>query len=140
MLKKLVDEGLIRASPGLKNRSFETSQHIYEITPEGTKCLKEGRRMFANAGQRWSSMRRIFAEFVSPEQASGFLLEVSKLNFQMSQELIDTKISALSESDAEYVLKEYALNLERQLNWTKIKLSEFEKKRPTAVSTIRQTR
>jgi DNA-binding PadR family transcriptional regulator len=136
MMKKLVDEGLIRASS--KSRDSESSQRIYEITPEGLKCLADGRKMFVSAGQKWSSMRRIFMDLMDPDQISKFLVEGSKLQFEMSQELIDSKISKLSPSDAEYTLREYALNLERQLTWTRNRLETFEKKVPT-LNTVKQT-
>lgn len=137
MLKKLVDEGLIRGSS--KIRGSETSQRVYEITPEGSKCLKEGKKMFAGAGQRWSAMRRIFMDLMDPVQISNFLVEGSKLQFEMSQELISSKILMLSQTDAEYTLREYALNLERQLSWTKSRLAQFDK-RVATVNTVKQTR
>ncbi len=137
MLKKLTNEGLIHTSS--KSRSSETAQRVYEITSEGSKCLKDGKSMLANAGQRWTAMRRIFMDLVDPSQISEFLTEGSRHQFEMSQELIETKISKLPESDAEFTLKEYALNLERQLNWTKNKLSHLEKKAvaPTPVKATR---
>lgn len=125
-LKKLVSEGLIRASP--KSRSSESSQRIYEITPQGLDVLKQGRDMLANAGRKWSAMRGIFCELIEPSHIPTFLIEGSKANFQVTQEIIDSKISKLNQSEAEFVLKEYALNLERQLNWTKVKLQEIENK------------
>jgi DNA-binding PadR family transcriptional regulator len=126
MLKKLTNEGLIRASS--KSRNSETAQRIYEISAEGSKCLKEGKNMFANAGERWTAMRRIFIDLMEPSQLSWFFTEGAKQTFEMTQELVDTKIMKLSQSDAEYTLKEYALNLERQLDWTRSRLTQFEKK------------
>jgi len=126
-LKKLEREGLIRAS-GSKVRGSETSQRTYEITPEGAGCLKEGKDMLANAGKRWGMMRGIFIDMMDADRIASFLLDGSKWNFQMAQEIIDSKITKLTPSDAEFTLKEYALNLERQLDWTKSKLAQLEKK------------
>lgn len=125
ILKKLVNEGMIKANS--RSKSSETSQRIYEITPDGAERLREGKDMLANAGRRWSAMRGIFVELMDATQLPTFLVEGSRANFQMSQEIIDSKISKLSKSDAEFTLKEYALNLERQLGWTKAKLEELEK-------------
>ena len=133
-LKKLVKEELIRVTPSSKSRASETSLRVYEITPKGLKCLSQGKDMFANAGRRWGMMRGIFVDLMDPERVSSFIVEGSKLNFQMTQEIIDSKISKLSPSDAEFTLKEYALNLERQLNWTKTKLLELEKKSGVALT------
>ncbi|MDH2901687.1 MAG: PadR family transcriptional regulator [archaeon] len=139
MLKKLTNEGLIRVS-STKSRSSETAQRVYEITPEGSKCLKDGKNMFANAGQRWTAMRRIFMDLMDPSQISEFLTQGSKLQFQLSQELIETKVSKLPQSDAEFTLKEYALNLERQLNWTNTKLSQFDKKTTAPTAQVKTSR
>lgn len=125
-LKKLVKEGLIRVGPAPKSRN--SSQRVYAITPKGEQCLREGKDMLANAGRRWAMMRGIFIDLMDAERISTFLVEGSRLNFQTSQEIIDSKISKLNPSEAEFTLKEYALNLERQLNWTKSKLSQLEKK------------
>jgi DNA-binding PadR family transcriptional regulator len=133
-LKKLVSEGLIKASP--KSKSSESSQRIYEITPDGMECVKQGRDMLANAGRRWSAMRGIYVELMDPSQLPTFLVEGSRAHFQMSQEIIESKISKLSRSDAEFTLKEYALNLERQLKWTNAKLEELQKNAETNVPKV----
>jgi DNA-binding PadR family transcriptional regulator len=127
-LKRLEKEGLIRAIVNPKYRSAETSQRIYEITPEGSNRLKEGKDILASAGRKWAMMRGIFIDMMSTDRISTFLLENSKSNFQTAQEIIDSKLARLNPSDAEFTLKEYALNLERQLNWTRTKLSQLEKK------------
>ena len=73
-------------------------------------------------------MRGIFIDMMDTNRISTFLLENSKSNFQTAQEIIDSKLTTLNPSDAEFTLKEYALNLERQLKWTRTKLSQLEKK------------
>jgi DNA-binding PadR family transcriptional regulator len=133
MLKKLTKEGLIRSSTKKSKKGSETSQRVYEITPLGAKCLKNGKNMFAHAGQRWTAMRRIFIDLLDISQISEFLTEGSKNQFELSREVIETKLSKLPKDEVEFILKEYALNLEKQLNWTKNKLSQFdEKKTPVA--------
>ena len=81
-------------------------------------------------------MRGIFVELMDPAQIPTFLVDGSRANFQMSQEIIDSKISKLSQSEAEFTLKEYALNLERQLSWTKTKLAEIEKRAEAAAPKV----
>jgi DNA-binding PadR family transcriptional regulator len=127
MLKKLVSQGLIKARKTTK-RASETEQRIYEITPEGLTYLKEGKEMFANASHRWSFMRRIFLELIEPKDASRFLLDGSRDYFEGSREIVDSKLTSLPSSEIESILKEYALNLERQLEWTKGKIGQISKK------------
>jgi DNA-binding PadR family transcriptional regulator len=125
-LKKLVREGLIRTSS--KTSLPLSSQRVYEITPKGMDCLREGKDMFTNAGKKWSSMRAIFVELMDPSDIPSFIVEGSKASFQMSRYVVDSKFSKMSEEEAEFTLKEYALNLERQLTWTKSKLQELQAK------------
>ncbi len=140
MLKKLTTEGLIRGSASEKNRSSETAQRSYEITPEGAKCLKDGKEMFAHAGEKWTAVRRIFMDLMDPSQISEFLTEGSKLHFQFTRELIESKVPSLSRSEAEFTLKDYVLNLERQLEWARSRLAQTEKKALTATTPRVKTR
>ncbi len=134
MLKKLVLKGLIRSTTSLARRNSETEQRAYEITPKGSHYLKQGQEIFASAGHRWSSMRRIFIELIDPVHAAEFLVNGSKVHFMTSQEIIDSKLGKLPSTEAEYVLKEYSLNLERQLDWTRAKLSQLDKKSISAAA------
>jgi DNA-binding PadR family transcriptional regulator len=127
-LKKLEREGLIRAGGNPRSKGTEASQHVFEITPQGLKCLKEGKEILANAGRRWGMMRGIFIDMMDGDHIPSFLLEGSKSNFQMARQLIDSKLSRLDPGEMEFTLKEYALNLERQLSWTKEKIAQLEKK------------
>lgn len=124
MLKKLTSQGLIRATQ-TKTRGSDTSQRTYEITPKGAKCLGQAKEMFASAGFRWTSMRRLFIELMDSDQVAKFLVEGSKAGFQMSQELVNTKIIKLSQKEGEFALKEYILNLQKQLDWAERKLGEL---------------
>ena len=81
--------------------------------------------MFASAGFRWTSMRRLFIELMDSDQVAKFLVEGSKAGFQMSQELVNTKIIKLSQKEGEFALKEYILNLQKQLDWAERKLGEL---------------
>ncbi|MHB1907532.1 MAG: PadR family transcriptional regulator [Nitrososphaerales archaeon] len=125
MLKKLTSQGLIRATQTKTRRGSDTSQRTYEITPKGAKCLGQAKEMFASAGFRWTSMRRLFIELMDSDQVAKFLVEGSKAGFQMSQELVNTKITKLSQKEGEFALKEYILNLQKQLDWAERKLGEL---------------
>jgi hypothetical protein len=53
----------------------------------------------------------------------------------MAQEMIESKQNKISQADLEYILKEYMLNLERQMNWANRLLN---KSRPKLAPSIRQ--
>lgn len=135
MLKKLVSQGLIKSKTTSTKRSSETEQRVYEITPKGLTCLKEGKEMFASAGNRWGSVRRIFMELIEPEDAARFFVESSRTQLDGTRELVDSKLSVLPPSEVESLLKEYEINLERQIEWTRKRISTVGRKiAPTPAS------
>jgi DNA-binding PadR family transcriptional regulator len=114
ILKKLVSEGLIKAEP---EPTEEATRRVYHITPKGVESLAHAKEMFANFQQRFGSLRRLFIELIDPENLATFFVDGSNRQFQMAQEMIESKQNKISPADLEYILKEYALNLERQINW-----------------------
>jgi DNA-binding PadR family transcriptional regulator len=127
MLKKLVSQGLIKASSPTK-RSSETEQRVYGITSKGRNYLDEGKQMFANAGNRWSYVRKIFIELIRPEDLAKFFSDSARMQFEGSREMIEAKLVALPPGELQMVLKEYELNLERQLEWTKSRMAQIDRK------------
>src|SRR6266702_4591821 len=114
ILKKLVSEGLIKADPEPSN---EATRRVYQITPKGVESLAHAKEMFANFQQRFGSLRRLFIELIDPENLATFFVDGSNRQFQMAQEMLESKQSKISPADLDYILKEYTLNLERQMNW-----------------------
>ena len=114
ILKKLVSEGLIRAEP---EPSEEATRRVYQITSKGVESLAHAKEMFTNFQQRFGSLRRLFIELIDPENLATFFVDGSNRQFQMAQEMLESKQNKISPADLEYILKEYTLNLERQMNW-----------------------
>src|SRR5881296_2467176 len=114
ILKKLVSEGLIRAEP---EPSEEATRRVYEITSKGVESLAHAKEMFTNFQQRFGSLRRLFIELIDPENLATFFVDGSTRQFQMAQEMLESKSDKITPADLEYILKEYTLNLERQMNW-----------------------
>src|SRR5712691_983667 len=132
ILKKLVSEGLIKAEP---EPSQEATRRIYQITQKGVDSLAHAKEMFANFQQRFGSLRRLFIELIDPENLATFFVEGSNRQFQMAQEMLESKEDKIPPSDLEYILKEYMLNLERQMNWANRMLN---RSKPRLVPTARQ--
>ncbi len=137
MLKKMVAEDLITEESSGKDK---VDHRTYHITKKGLEHVNMARGFYSNMGQRWGVMRRIFIEMLDPEDVGKFLVDGSKIQFQTSQEAVGSKFDKLEPADARSYLKEYALNLERQLDWAQTMLNKFreEKIRPPQVS--RRTR
>jgi DNA-binding PadR family transcriptional regulator len=132
ILKKLVSEGLIRAEP---EPSAEATRRVYQITPKGVESLVHAKEMFANFQQRFGSLRRLFIDLIDPENLATFFVDGSNRQFQMAQEMLESKQNKIPAADLEYILREYMLNLERQMNWANRLLN---KSRPKLASPIRQ--
>ncbi len=130
ILKKLVSEGLIKAEP---EPTEEATRRVYQITPKGVESLAHAKEMFANFQQRFGSLRRLFIELVDPENLATFFVDGSNRQFQMAQEMLESKQHKISAADLEYVLKEYTLNLERQINWAnRMQIKSKPRLAPTA--------
>ena len=130
ILKKLVTEGLIKAEP---EQSAEATRRVYQITPKGVESLAHAKEMFANFQQRFGSLRRLFIDLIDPENLATFFVDGSNRQFQMAQEMLESKQNRISQADLEYILKEYKLNLERQMNWADRMLNlPRQKQIPTA--------
>jgi len=132
ILKKLVSEGLIKAEP---EPSEEATRRVYHITPKGVESLAHAQEMFANFQQRFGSLRRLFIELIDPENLATFFVDGSNRQFQMAQEMLESKQDKISAADLEYILKEYTLNLERQMNWANRMLN---RSKPRLAPTARQ--
>jgi DNA-binding PadR family transcriptional regulator len=115
MLKKLVSQGYIKSeSP----RKIKTAQRIYQITPKGKAHILKIRKIFSTAGQRWSSLARIFVEMLEPEDLSKFIVEGSTKQFEIARETIEARIGKIKHQDALFMMEEYSLNLQKQLGWS----------------------
>lgn len=130
ILKKLVSEGLIKAEP---EPSEEATRRVYQITPKGVESLAHAKEMFTNFQQRFGSLRRLFIELIDPENLATFFVDGSNRQFQMAQEMLESKLNKIPPADLEYILKEYTLNLEKQMNWANRMQTRFKPKlAPTA--------
>ncbi len=122
ILKKLVREGMIKADSTARG----DARRIYRITPKGLEHLKAAKQMLADYGKRWQALRGLIAELIDKEHMEVFLIEGSKNHFQFTQDIFRMNMRNLSTTEREYILKEYILNLERQLNWARQVLEEMK--------------
>jgi DNA-binding PadR family transcriptional regulator len=131
MLKKLVSLGYIKADT---QKRLETSQRVYHITPAGKKVVEEAKKNFGEMGQKWSAMRRIFIELLDPQGLEKFFIDGTKLQCDIARETLESKIHLISPSEAEYILKQYALSIQRQLDWANEMLEKSKRSAPMAVT------
>ena len=97
--------------------------------------MAHAKEMFANFQQRFGSLRRLFIDLIDPENLATFFVDGSNRQFQMAQEMLESKQDKIPPSDLEYILKEYMLNLERQMNWANRMMN---RSKPRLAPTARQ--
>ena len=122
ILKRLVANGYIKVEAGVRGED----RKVYSITEKGLESIKEDEKMFLNSGRNWMAMRRLFVEMIQPEQLTRFMSEGTKGQFELTQEIMTSKMGLMTPKDREYVLREYVLNLERQLEWANRALKEIK--------------
>jgi DNA-binding PadR family transcriptional regulator len=122
ILKKLVKEGLIKSD----TLAGDDIRRIYNITPKGIEQLGAAKQTLADYGRRWQSLRGLISELIDAEHMEKFLVEGSKGHFQFTQDIFRSNMKRLPSAELEYILKEYALNLECQLDWVRQILEEME--------------
>lgn len=124
MLKKLVSEGYIRSESPKRAKSALT---VYLITHKGKLHMQEIRKVFASAGQKWGGLYRLFVEMLDPADLPKMFVDGSRKQFEVTREILDTKKDLISGTDLEYMMKEYSLNLQRQLDWSDEILSSLKR-------------
>lgn len=115
ILKKLLKEGMIKTDSSAR----EDIRRVYHITPKGLGELRAAKQTLANYGERWQALRGLIAELIDAEHMEKFIVEGSKGHFQFTQDIFNKNMKNLPSSELEYILKEYTLNLERQLGWAR---------------------
>jgi DNA-binding PadR family transcriptional regulator len=118
ILKKLMASGYIQAEA----KGAAENRRVYSITPKGSELMKEREDMFASSSQRWIAMRRLFYDMLDPAGFRNMFVEGSKKQFEMTKEVFDARRGAISRNEMDYMLREYSINLERQLDWTQSQL------------------
>jgi DNA-binding PadR family transcriptional regulator len=122
ILKKLVANGYIRAEEGAGG----ADRKVYSITEKGVESLREDEKMFLNSGQKWMAMRSLFIELIQPEHLMRFMSDGTRSQFELTQEIVESRRKEIPAKDLEFILKEYSLNLEQQLDWAKKSLRDLK--------------
>ena len=115
ILKELVSNRYIRSEQATKARA----QRTYHITPRGRRVLQLSTEGFSRAGKNWGAMRPIIIELVDPKSVPSMFTHMTAGQFAFLRGILETKKDKIPRSEIRFMLKEYAVNLEKQLDWTK---------------------
>jgi DNA-binding PadR family transcriptional regulator len=116
ILKELMQGGYIKAA---SQRKAGKTQHIYQITSEGRKLLQRSSETFLRTGKNWGAMRAIIMELVDPKNIPAMFTHMSTGQFTFLRGILESKKDAIPRRELKFMLKEYTINLEKQLDWTK---------------------
>ena len=115
ILKELVAKGCIRSEQPKKMKG----QRVYHITSNGRRLLRESTEGFSRAGKNWGAMRPIIIELVDPKSIPSMFTLMTTGQFAFLRGILETKKDKIPRSEIRFMLREYAVNLEKQLDWTK---------------------
>jgi len=125
VLQKLVKQGFV----SVKKRSDDGPTRIlYEITPAGLGRIADSKRMMRTSTERMSLMSSLFIDLMEPDDLVRFVLNSFDLQAQLLRMIVESEKSNLSVQDKLFVLRQYRLNLERELSRGLTLLRELEGK------------
>jgi DNA-binding PadR family transcriptional regulator len=112
MLQKLAKQGYIAAK---KKAPGRPTQVLYEITPSGLQNIENAKETMKSSTERWNLMSALFIDLMEPDDLVRFVLGSFGLQIELVHTIIESPRSRLSDQDKLFVLRQYRLNLEREL-------------------------
>jgi len=112
VLQKLVKQGYIAA----KRKSGNGPTHVlYEITTSGLRNIASAKKAMRSSTERLNLMSSLFIDLMEPDDLVRFILNAVELQISLVNMIIESDRSGLTEQDKLFVLRQYSLNLEREL-------------------------
>lgn len=133
VLRKLVNQGFIEAQKKTKGGPPHV---LYKITPAGLENIANAKKMMKSSTERWSLMRQLFIDLMEPDDLVRFVLNSLELQIELVHMLVESDRSGLSDEDRLFVLRQYKLNLERELARATISIKEIDGRTPSKNAAI----
>ena len=112
LLQKLAKRGDL--SPR-KSVEFGPNQMVYEITSQGLRRISVAKKAMRSYPARWKMMSSLFLELLEPDDLVKFVLGLFEFQTEILRTILDSDRTGLSEEDKVFALRQYRLNLEREL-------------------------
>jgi len=125
-LQKLARLGYIRAR---KKSGYGPRQVSYEITSAGLRNIANAKKSMGSSGERMRMMSSLFIDLMDPDDLVRFALNSFELHTGVVRTIVESEKSRLSEEDRLFVLRQYKLNLDRELDRAAASISALEKSR-----------
>jgi DNA-binding PadR family transcriptional regulator len=127
VLQKLAKDGLISVR---KKSGSGPIQVVYETTPAGLENISKVKKAMGLSSARFSMMSSLFIDLMEPDDLVRSVLNSFELYTGLVRVVVDSKKSGLSDEDKLFVLRQYTLNLERELARATASIKELEGGRP----------
>ena len=137
VLQKLVRQGYIKVKTKARG---SPPQVLYEITPAGLENIANAKKMMRSSNERWDIMRQLFIDLMEPDDLVKFVLSSMELHMDLVHTLVESDKSALSDQDKLFILRQYRLNLERELVRAIASIKEIGRRIPKAVGKTSEER
>ena len=128
VLRKLVNQGYIAAQ---KRTKGGPPQVLYKVTPAGLGSIANAKKMMRSSTERWSLMRQLFIDLMEPDDLVRFVLNSLELQIELVHMLVESDGSCLSDEDRLFILRQYRLNLERELTRATASIREMDRRTPS---------
>jgi DNA-binding PadR family transcriptional regulator len=113
VLRKLVGQGYV----SVKKKSREgPTQILYEITPAGLDRIANAKRMMRTSTERMTLMSSLFLDLMESDDLVSFALNSFDMPGQLVRMIVESARGRLSDQDKLFVLRQYKLNLEREVS------------------------
>lgn len=112
VLQKLAKQGFIASR---RKSSSAPTQVVYEITQAGLGRIADAKRMMKTSTERLSLISSLFVDLMDPEDLVRFVLGLVGTQIELIHAIIDSNKGGLTTQDKLFVLRQYRLNLEREL-------------------------
>jgi len=112
VLQKLVKRGLVLVK---KKSGDGPTRVLYEITPAGLDYIADSKKTMRTSTERMGLMSALFVDLMEPDDLVRFVLNSFDLQTQLVRMIVESDKSSLSVQDKLFVLRQYRLNLEREL-------------------------
>jgi DNA-binding PadR family transcriptional regulator len=127
VLQKLAKQGYIMAQ---KKGRTGPPHALYEITPAGLENIANAKKMMKSSTERWNLMGRLFIDLMEPNDLVRFVLNSSELQIELVHTIVESDRSGLTDQDRLFILRQYRLNLERELARAVALIKEIEGRAP----------
>jgi len=112
LLRKLAKRGDLSTK---KSNEFGPGQVVYDITPQGLRRISVAKEVMRSYPARWKTMSSLFLELLEPDDLVKFALSLFEFQTEILRTILDSDRTGFSEEDKVFALRQYRLNLEREL-------------------------